>query len=100
MSAFRDVLVVEMDEIIFATLADDIEINGRPERGMFSAPWLAPKIGRLQTAIIEPQVIVRDTDAVGIENDAIVKFDGDEYEIVSIEPDGTGITKLVLRPML
>lgn len=97
MSAFRE-LAAEMDSAIFDELADDATIDGRPVRGMFSAPWLAPQVGRLNTGIIEPHLIVQDADAGGVGNGAQVIFDGLGYEVVAIEPDGTGVTVLVLRP--
>ena len=85
MSAFRD-LVTDMDSVIFDTLTDDVTINGLPVKGMFSAPWL------------QPQVVVRDADAVGVEKGHPVVANGDNYEIVNIEPDGSGVTALILRP--
>ena len=97
MSAFRE-LAAEMDSAIFDELADDATIDGRPVRGMFSAPWLAPQVGRLNTGIVEPHLIVQDADAGGVGNGAQVIFDGIGYEVVAIEPDGTGVTVLVLRP--
>ena len=97
MSAFRE-LAAEMDSAIFDELADDATIDGRPVRGMFSAPWLAPQVGRLNTGIVEPHLIVQDVDAGGVENGAQVIFDALGYEVVAIEPDGTGVTVLVLRP--
>lgn len=97
MSAFRD-LAADMDEAIFDALADDAQVDGRPVRGMFSAPWLAPQVGRLNTGIVEPHLVVRDADAGGVENGAHVVFDGLGYEVVAVEPDGTGVTVLVLRP--
>ncbi len=97
MSAFRE-LAAEMDSAIFGELADDATIDGRPVRGMFSAPWLAPQVGRLNTGIVEPHLIVQDADAGGVGNGAQVVFDGLGYDVVAIEPDGTGVTVLVLRP--
>ena len=97
MSAFRE-LAADMDEAIFDALADDAQVNGRPVRGMFSAPWLAPQVGRLNTGIVEPHLIVQDADAGGVENGAPVVFDSLGYEVVAIEPDGTGISRIVMYP--
>lgn len=98
MSAFRD-LIADMDSAIFDTLTDDVTINGLPVKGMFSAPWLQPQIGRLNTGIIEPQVVARDSDVLGIEKGDPVVANGGTYEIVNIEPDGSGVTALILRPL-
>lgn len=97
MSAFRE-LAAEMDSAIFGELADDATIDGRPVRGMFSAPWLAPQVGRLNTGIVEPQIALRDIDAGGVEKGTVVVFDGLGYEVVAIEPDGSGLTVMILRP--
>lgn len=97
MNAFSD-LVADMDSVIFDTLTDDVTINGLPVKGMFYAPWLQPQIGRLNTGIVEPQVVVRDSDALGVEKGNPVVANGGTYEIVNIEPDGSGVTALILRP--
>ena len=93
-------LVAGMDDAIFGVLGDSALFPDReePVRGMFSAPWLAPQVGRLNTGIVEPHLIVQDADAGGVGNGAQVVFDGLGYEVVAIEPDGTGVTVLVLRP--
>lgn len=87
-----------MDTAIFDALNDDVTINGVPVKGIFSAPWLQPRIGHLNTGIVEPQVVVRDADAVGVEKGDPVTANGSNYEIVNIEPDGSGVTALILRP--
>lgn len=94
---FRE-LAAEMDATIFDALTDEVTINGIPVNGMFSAPWLQPQIGRLNTGMIEPQVAVRDADATGVNKGDPVEANGGSYEVVNIEPDGTGVTALILRP--
>ena len=96
MSTWRE-LTDDMDAEVFAALADDVTVNARPVRGIFSAPWLAPQLGRLNTAIVEPRLSVRDADAVGVIKGMPVVVDGLDYVVVLIEPDSTGITMLVLR---
>ena len=89
----------ELDASVFDTLADQADIAGRLVRGMFSSPWLAPQVGRLDTGLIEPQLIVRDLDAVDVARGTTLSFDGQTFEVVGVEPDGTGVTALILRPM-
>ncbi len=91
-------LMDEADSAIFTELADDATLDGQPVRGMFAAPWLAPQIGRLNTGIVEPRLSLRDADACNAERGSAVKVGGSTYVVVAIEPDGTGITNLVLRP--
>ncbi|MDN8001236.1 hypothetical protein QZN00_29295 [Burkholderia multivorans] len=89
----------ELDSSVFDALADQAAIAGRPVRGMFSSPWLAPQLGRLDTGLIEPQLIVRDLDAVDVAKGTTLSFDGQTFEVVGVEPDGTGVTALILRPL-
>lgn len=91
-------LSADMDSAIFETLSDDADIEGRPVRGMFSAPWLEPKIGRLKTGIIEPHIVLRDGDVTLAQEGNVVTVLGADYRVVGIEPDGTGVTVLILRP--
>lgn len=95
--SFAD-LTAALDAAVFDALADAGSIKGQPVSGMFAAPWLQPQLGKLNTAIREPQLTVRDADAVGVARGDVVTVDGQgAYSVVSIEPDGTGLTTLVLR---
>jgi hypothetical protein len=97
MAHFRDVLVAKMDAVVFAKLHDDVTLDGQPLRGMFSAPWLQPELGRMKTALTEPMLALLDADAAPAQKGSVVGFAGASYTVVSIEPDGTGVTTLVLR---
>jgi len=97
-STFRD-LMAEMDAAIFETLTDDVTINGLPVKGLFSSPWLGPQIGHLNTGLVETQVVVRNADAAGVEKGNPVTAEGGNYVVVRIEPDGSGVATLILRPV-
>ncbi|QDQ24934.1 hypothetical protein FNU76_00440 [Chitinimonas arctica] len=98
MDDFRE-LSGAMDGVLLDVLGDKALVDGRSVRGMFAASWLQPQFGRLKTAIVEPQLSIRDADAVGVAKGAAVVVDGLAYEVVGIEPDGTGWTPLILRPV-
>lgn len=98
---FRD-LVSDIDDTVFDTLADSGRVEGRPVKGMFSAPWLGPKMGRLNTGLREPRFTIRVADAAGVEPGQVVSIDlpapdGGEYDLVELEPDGSGLVALLLR---
>ncbi|NWB30711.1 head-tail joining protein [Pseudomonas gingeri] len=99
---FRD-LISRVDDVVFARLSDLALIEGREVRGMFSAPWLQPKLGRITTALREPHLVIRVSDNVGGETRQKVVIDlpiedgGGHYTIASIEPGGDGLVALVLR---
>jgi hypothetical protein len=99
---FRD-LVCEVDDIVFETLGDSATIEGKLVLGMFSAPWLQPTIGRLNTGLREPSFVMRVGDAAGVDQGQTIGIDlpaldgGGNYTIVRLEPDGAGLVALVLR---
>ena len=100
--AFRD-LIDEVDDTVFDVLGDRALIEGREVLGMFSAPWLHPKLGRITTALREPHLVIRVKDNAGVETRQRVEIDlakedgGGTYTIASVEPGGDGLVALVLR---
>jgi len=99
---FRD-LVARVDATVFDVLGDVGYIEGRRVLGMFSAPWLQPNIGRLNTGLREPTFVIRVSDADGVDKGQAVSIDlppmdgGGNYTLVRPEPDGAGLVALVLR---
>ena len=100
--AFRD-LVDDVDDVVFDVLGDSAQIDGRPVVGMFSAPWLQPKLGQIRTALREPHLVIRVGDNAGVEVRQRVVIDlppedgGGTYTIAGIEPGGDGLVTLILR---
>lgn len=96
--SFSD-FVAELDGVVFDALGDAATVAGRPVVGMFAAPWLQPQLGKLNTAIREPRLVVRDADAIAVSKGTAIEVAGQgSYVVVSVEPDGTGLTALILRP--
>jgi hypothetical protein len=101
---FRD-LIADIDAVVFETLGDSARIEGReePVLGMFSAPWLQPKIGKLNTGLREPRFEIRVNDSQGLEQGMLVKVDlpeldgGGDYDLLQLEPSGDGLVALILR---
>ena len=92
-----------MDALVLDGLGDIGLVDGREIAGFFSAPWLQPRMGRINTALREPQFEIRVSDAAGIEPGQVVVVDlpiqdgGGDYDLVKLEPDGTGWVALLLR---
>lgn len=89
-----------LDAAVHEHLADTASLDGQPVRGMFAAPWLQPRLGSMRTDIVEPALTLRDEDAAHATTDSTVTYDGKSYDVVSVEPDGTGWTALILREAL
>ncbi|MNQ68737.1 hypothetical protein D3C85_833010 [compost metagenome] len=102
--AFRD-LIAEVDAVVFETLGDSARIEGRdePVLGMFAAPWLQPKFGKLNTGLREPRFEIRVSDSHGLEPGLLVSIDlpaldgGGDYDLLQLEPSGDGLVALILR---
>jgi len=102
--AFRD-LIAEVDAVVFETLGDSARIEGRdePVLGMFAAPWLQPKFGKLNTGLREPRFEIRVSDSHGLEQGLLVRIDlpaqdgGGDYDLLQLEPSGDGLVALILR---
>ncbi|MFG0851597.1 hypothetical protein ACF8R4_12315 [Pseudomonas sp. FYR_2] len=99
---FRD-LIDDVDEVVFDVLGDPVQIEGRDVLGMFSAPWLQPKLGQINTGLREPHLVIRVSDNAGVEARQSVVIDlpledgGGSYIVTRIEPGGDGLVTLVLR---
>lgn len=99
MTAFADI-AIEADAEIFAALADAATLDGVPVSGVFRAPWLQPQFGSAGTGLLEPHLVIRDGDLGSAGQGSSVEHDGRTYTVVSAEPDGTGLTALVLREVV
>lgn len=101
---FRD-LIAEVDAVVFETLGDTARIEGceEPVFGMFAAPWLQPKFGKLNTGLREPRFEIRVSDSQGLEQGMLVSVDlpaldgGGDYDLIQLEPSGDGLVALILR---
>ncbi|MGY3286269.1 hypothetical protein ACVW05_003895 [Pseudomonas fulva] len=102
--AFRE-NVAFMDSALLDVLGDEAEIDGlaEPVSGFFSAPWLQPKLGQINTGLREPTFAVRIMHANGIKEGMhlVIKLapedGGGRYVIAARKPDGTGWINLTLR---
>lgn len=101
---FRD-LIAEVDAVVFETLGDTARIEGReePVLGMFAAPWLQPKMGKLNTGLREPRFEIRVSDSHDLKKGLLVCVElpeldgGGDYDLLQLEPSGDGLVALILR---
>ncbi|NAO25938.1 hypothetical protein PsdCFBP2356_04995 [Pseudomonas syringae pv. dysoxyli] len=100
--AFRE-LIETLDDAVFDVLSDTAFIEGREVAGMFSAPWLQPKLGRINTGLREPHLVIRVADAQGVAERQQVRIDlpvqdgGGTYTLIRQEPGGDALVTLILR---
>ena len=96
-------LMAGVDDAVFEALGDTATIDGREVLGIFSAPWLQPKLGRINTGLREPHLVIRVSDSEGVIERQQVRVDlpahdgGGLYTLVRVEPGGDGLVTLILR---
>lgn len=72
--------------------------NSKVIKGIFDNPHLDVNAGgSVPFSIQEARVTVRTSDTSSLAQGSIVEIDNDHYVITDIQPDGTGITELVLE---
>ncbi len=81
------------DDAVFTALGDDVVVNGVPTQGFFSAAHA----GMFGTDDVLPQVVVRGAETAGLTSGAPVVVNGVSYSVRAIQPDGTGLSTLVLQ---
>lgn len=80
-------------------LGESGTLDGLPVRGIWDeSPGIA-RLSGMPTGLQRPVFGLRDEDAaaVGAEMDSVMIVRGKTYRVVNIEPDGSGMTGLVLR---
>lgn len=98
-------LMADVDAVVFETLGDTARVEGRdePVLGMFAAPWLQPKIGKLNTSLREPRFEIRVSDSHDLKKGLLVSVElpeldgGGDYDLLQLEPSGDGLVALILR---
>ena len=96
--------VAGMDTAVFGTLGNrawlnDATADDPPILGMYEAPWTAPPVGRVRTALSEPSFSVRDITAAGISKGDRLRVERyGSFVVVDLQPDGSGETLLIIRP--
>ena len=91
----------DTDPALIDLLGDDALLDGVSLKVLFEAPWKKPTIGNLRTGLIQPVAICLDSQVTGVgEGTSILHMieENKDYLVIDVEPDGTGMTALVLRP--
>lgn len=72
-------------------------VGGMAVPVIFDKPYSDPFAGQIDA--MAPVCTGASADLAGLERDSAIAIDGVEYRVETAEPDGTGLTRLVLyRP--
>lgn len=91
-----------IDPMLTNSLGDEALLDGQPVKVLFEAPWQQPTIGQLRTDVLEPHAVGLDSEVGGaIKGTSVLRImkELNDYLVVEVEPDSTGMTNLVLRPL-
>lgn len=93
--SFADHILDDLDAFVDVDNGFAVEalIGGETVTGIFDAEYAE----RLNTAGTAPVFMCKSADAAGIEQGYEVVIGDSDYTVVGIEPDGTGMTMLVLE---
>ncbi len=90
-------LLIDLDILIDTDdFAVDITYNLATIKGIFDNGFIESSDGEVAVESTVPQVIVKSSDVVGAIHDEIMTIDSVDYNIIGIQPDGTGVTVIFL----
>lgn len=76
----------------------DVQFGGHTFKGIFDSPHNPIDIGgEVAFSIQESSVFMRTSDTSGIVQGSSILVDSRRYVVTDIQPDGTGMTNLVLE---
>lgn len=81
---------------LLATMGEAITIAGVAKTGIYSGAYEETNLALGQVEGFAPHVLVAAADAVAVVHGTAVVARGTTYYVVNIQPDGEGLTALVL----
>lgn len=90
-------LTAATDQATLDACGDDAVLDGRPVRILYCAPWIEPPLGTLRTSLTQPMAYLPASHLSGAAEGSVLAYGGVDYDVVGLEPDGTGWIGLSLR---
>lgn len=70
----------------------DLQDGGTRELvGIFDDPFLNAQLGEYEPDTSQPRVTAKTSDLAGVRRGDIATVHGREYDVMAVEPDGTGM---------
>lgn len=82
----------------FADFGADATLSGQAVRGIFSDPHAVGAVGSIGMADSQPDFTLATADVPANPVGALLVASGVTYTVVAHEPDGTGVSRLLLEP--
>jgi len=77
--------------------AVDVVIGATTYQGILDKDFIAVTAGEASVESVGPAVHMRDVDVSGVAHGTSITVGGTAYTVRGIEPDGTGMTTLILE---
>ena len=95
-------MALDFDEDLKEMLSEDehgvaYEYRGGTFEGIFNEEFLSQDVGRAGMESTTPVLYARSVDISGIEHEEVIQLKGRTFQVVGNQPDGTGLTMLVLE---
>ena len=96
MTLKRD-MVTDLDTFLNSDeFAVDITYGGGTIKGIFDNEFIANNQDEISVEDLQPQVIVKTSDVPGLAHGATMTIESVVYNVTGIQPDGTGLTVVIL----
>ncbi len=94
---FKDDLLNDLD-IFFNDdeFAIEVTYNLVTFNGIYDNAFIEDQQGQIQIETLEPQIMVKTSDVTGLTHGETMTVNSVAYKVKEIQPDGTGITRILL----
>ena len=97
MSTFKDDLTTDLDIFLNSNeFAVDVIYLAATIQGVFDAEFSSAVEGEMGIESTVPQVLVKTSDVSGAVHGQAMTINSVVYQIIGIQPDGTGMTSILL----
>ncbi len=93
-------LETDLDIFLGAEFSVPAEVQGKAIRVIFDRPYREVNEDGLFIANRKPALTAKSEDFANVEAGTEILVNGDLYEVLSIQPDGTGVSEVFLREVL
>ncbi len=91
--------LLDIIEALGGITTDDLTVTyaGGSFTAIFDRPYAAVQPGDIDLETRQPVLIARTADVSGLAKGTVLTVQGDAYKVRHQEPDGTGLTRILLK---
>lgn len=81
----------------FDDFAIEVDFKGTKFQGIFENDFDVVDVGNVVVDSSSPKLLCQSVDVALVKTDDSLKINGEFFSVVSIQPDGTGVTNIILQ---